>query len=67
MNTKQVFCSHLDMIVGILTIIVLISELMPFASKYKSITHMLYTSFNKKQVKQDIEAPASIEMLDYKE
>lgn len=44
------------MIVGLLTVIVLISELMPFTSKKnRGIAHMVYTSFKKKQTEQDIE------------
>jgi len=60
MDSKQTFCNHLDIVVGILTVIILISELMPFTSNNKGISHMIFTSFKKKQNRND-----EIEFTDY--
>jgi hypothetical protein len=60
MDSKQTFCNHLDIVVGLLTVVVLISELMPFASTQRGIAHMIFTSFKKKQNRND-----EIEFTDY--
>jgi hypothetical protein len=53
MDSKQTFCNHLDIVVGLLTVVVLISELMPFASTQRGIAHMIFTSFKKKRDDQE--------------
>ncbi len=61
MDSKQTFCNHLDIVVGLLTVVVLISELMPFTTKkHRGIAHMIFTSFKKKQNRND-----EIEFTDY--
>jgi len=60
MDSKQTFCNHLDIVVGLLTVVVLISELMPLVSNQKGIVHMVCNSFKKNTNRDD-----KIEFTDY--
>jgi hypothetical protein len=50
MDTKQTFCNDLNLITGVLTVIILVSELLPFLKcEHNGIAHMLYKMLTKKR------------------